>query len=67
MYGTQQSVIDEIVDDSVAMGVVLLHEQDPRYAMTAIDAVRDAEAAVRALGDLAMDPTSAAGRRVGSR
>ncbi len=61
VYGTQQSVIDEIVDDSVAMGVVLLHEQDPRYAMTAIDAVRDAEAAVRALGDLAMDLTSAAG------
>ncbi|WP_228978470.1 type I-E CRISPR-associated protein Cse1/CasA [Streptomyces sp. DH12] len=61
VYGTQQSVIDEIVDDSVAMGVVLLHEQDPRYAMTAIDAVRDAEAAVRALGDLAMDLTRAGG------
>ncbi|MFJ8692805.1 type I-E CRISPR-associated protein Cse1/CasA [Streptomyces roseolilacinus] len=62
VYGTQQSVIDEVVDDAVAMGVVLLHEQDRRYGQTAIDAVRDADAAARVLGDLATDLARAAGQ-----
>ena len=42
-YGTQQSVIDEIVDDSVTMPVVLLHQQDTLLGQAAIDAVNDAE------------------------
>ena len=38
-YGTQQAVIDEIVDDHVAMAVVLLHERDSGLGRTAIKAV----------------------------
>ncbi|MFI5758141.1 type I-E CRISPR-associated protein Cse1/CasA [Streptomyces sp. NPDC051569] len=60
-YGTQQSVVDEIVDDRLAMDVVLLHERDRVYAQEAMDAVRDAEDAVTALGDLATDLARAAG------
>ncbi|MFE5406439.1 type I-E CRISPR-associated protein Cse1/CasA [Streptomyces sp. NPDC056580] len=60
-YGTQQSVIDEIVDDHVAMAVVLLHQQDRRYAEQAIAAVADADLAVNALGDLATNLARAAG------
>ncbi|MEU0133096.1 type I-E CRISPR-associated protein Cse1/CasA [Streptomyces sp. NPDC006296] len=60
-YGTQQSVIDEIVDDSVAMAVVLLHQQDRRYAEQAMAAVEDADRAVHALGDLATNLARAAG------
>lgn len=60
-YGTQQSVIDEIVDDSVSMAVVLLHQQDRRYAEQAIAAVEDANRAVYAIGDLATNLARAAG------
>ncbi|MGP3749874.1 type I-E CRISPR-associated protein Cse1/CasA [Streptomyces sp. IBSNAI001] len=60
-YGTQQSVIDEIVDDSVSMAVVLLHQQDRRYAEQAVAAVEDADRAVYALGDLATNLARAAG------
>lgn len=60
-YGTQQSVIDEVVDDRLAMAVVLLHQQDRVYARQAIDAVSEAERAVTALGDLATDLARAAG------
>ncbi|MFF5407833.1 type I-E CRISPR-associated protein Cse1/CasA [Streptomyces misionensis] len=60
-YGTQQSVIDDIVDDYVTMAVVLLHQQDRRYAEQAVAAVRDADLAVDALGDLAANLARAAG------
>jgi CRISPR system Cascade subunit CasA len=60
-YGTQQSVIDEIVDDHVSMAVVLLHQQDRRYAEQAVAAVGDADLAVIALGDLATNLARAAG------
>ncbi|GAA3386325.1 type I-E CRISPR-associated protein Cse1/CasA [Streptomyces racemochromogenes] len=61
-FGTQQSVIDEVVDDSLTMSVVLLHEQDQRYATEAVGAVEDSNAGVGALGDLAADLARAAGR-----
>ncbi|WP_017587081.1 type I-E CRISPR-associated protein Cse1/CasA [Nocardiopsis ganjiahuensis] len=61
VYGTQQSVIDEIVDDAVAMPVVLLHERNRELAREAVDAVTDAEDAVTALGDLATGLAQAAG------
>ncbi|MFG2227669.1 type I-E CRISPR-associated protein Cse1/CasA [Streptomyces sp. NPDC048644] len=61
LYGTQQSVIDEITDDRLAMAVVLLHQQDRACARQAIDAVSDAENAVTALGDLATDLARATG------
>ncbi|MFF4900463.1 type I-E CRISPR-associated protein Cse1/CasA [Streptomyces sp. NPDC001068] len=60
-YGTQQSVIDEVVDDQLAMPVVLLHRQDRTCARQAIGAAEDADQAVRALGDLATDLARAAG------
>ncbi|MFJ8806082.1 type I-E CRISPR-associated protein Cse1/CasA [Streptomyces sp. NPDC102490] len=60
-YGTQQSVIDEVVDDRLEMPVVLLHSQDPAYAAQAIAAAEDADRAVRILGDLAADLARARG------
>ncbi|MEU1126070.1 type I-E CRISPR-associated protein Cse1/CasA [Streptomyces sp. NPDC005899] len=60
-YGTQQSVIDDIVDDAVSMAVVLLHQQDRRYAEQAIAAVEDADRGVMAIGDLATNLARAAG------
>ncbi|MEU3620448.1 type I-E CRISPR-associated protein Cse1/CasA [Streptomyces sp. NPDC006872] len=60
-YGTQQSVIDEVVDDRLVMPVVLLHRQDRTCARQAIGAAENADQAVRALGDLATDLARAAG------
>ncbi|MGW6949486.1 type I-E CRISPR-associated protein Cse1/CasA [Streptomyces xanthophaeus] len=61
-YGTQQSVIDEVVDDGVTMAVVLLQEDEPRYAKAALAAVEDSNTGVTALGDLAAGIARAAGR-----
>ncbi|MGW5609441.1 type I-E CRISPR-associated protein Cse1/CasA [Streptomyces sp. NPDC003753] len=61
LYGTQQSVIDEVTSDAVALSVVLLHEADRELGQAAVDAVADADLAVRALGDLATDLARAAG------
>ncbi len=61
VYGTQQSVIDEITEDTVAMAVRLLGEADRPLRQAAVDAVGDAEAAVRTLSDLAADLARAAG------
>jgi CRISPR system Cascade subunit CasA len=61
VYGTQQSVIDEMVDDAVAMPVVLLHERDSGLGQAAVNAVGDAEDAVTVLGDFAADLARAAG------
>lgn len=61
VYGTQQSVIDEVIDDAVEMRLVLLHDADRGLGQEAIDAVGDAEDAVTALGDLAADLARAAG------
>ncbi|GLW59303.1 type I-E CRISPR-associated protein Cse1/CasA [Kitasatospora phosalacinea] len=61
VYGTQQSVIDEITGDAVAFALVVLSERDTRLGDTAKTAVADADLAVRALGDLASDLARAAG------
>ncbi|MFD5805903.1 type I-E CRISPR-associated protein Cse1/CasA [Streptomyces sp. NPDC127020] len=60
-YGTQQSVVDEVIDDRLEMPLVLLHRQDPAYAGQAIAAAEDADRAVRTLGDLAADLARATG------
>ncbi|MFL4497023.1 type I-E CRISPR-associated protein Cse1/CasA [Streptomyces sp. VTCC 41912] len=60
-YGTQQSVVDEVVDDGVLMPVVLLHHEDRRYGQKAVDALNDAEKAVGMLADLATDLALASG------
>ncbi|GAB3450180.1 hypothetical protein GCM10027570_25110 [Streptomonospora sediminis] len=61
VYGTQQSVIDEIVDDGVAMHVVVLRQRDADLGQAAVDAVVDAERAVTAVGDLGQRLAQAAG------
>lgn len=61
LYGTQQSVIDEIVDDSVVLPVITLHEENPVYGAAAVDAVSEAELCVAALGQLAGNLARAAG------
>ncbi|MFI9627579.1 type I-E CRISPR-associated protein Cse1/CasA [Streptomyces sp. NPDC052042] len=61
VYGTQQSVVDEVVDDGVTLPVVLLHEKRPLHGAAAVDAVADAERAVSALGHLAGNLARATG------
>ena len=61
VYGTQQSIIDEVVSDELTMAVVLLHEEDHRFSDVAVAGVKDADAAVAALGDLASNLAQAAG------
>ncbi|MFE2032803.1 type I-E CRISPR-associated protein Cse1/CasA [Streptomyces scopuliridis] len=61
VYGTQQSVVDEVVDDGVTLPVVLLHEERPHHGAAAVAAVADAEQAVSALGHLAGNLARAAG------
>ncbi|MEU5002053.1 type I-E CRISPR-associated protein Cse1/CasA [Streptomyces sp. NPDC021622] len=61
VYGTQQSVIDEITEDAVTLSLVLLSEADRGLGQCAVDAVADAEAAVTALGVLAAALAQAAG------
>ncbi|MFJ5813792.1 type I-E CRISPR-associated protein Cse1/CasA [Streptomyces sp. NPDC093108] len=61
VYGTQQSVVDEVVDDGITLPVVLLHEHRPLYGAAAVDAVADAEKAVAALGHLAGNLARATG------
>jgi CRISPR system Cascade subunit CasA len=59
-YGTQQAVIDEVFSDTLTMNVLLLVENSP-LRTTAVDATADAEAAVRALRQLATNLVRAAG------
>ncbi|MFC4906892.1 type I-E CRISPR-associated protein Cse1/CasA [Actinomadura gamaensis] len=61
VYGTQQSVIDEIIDDSVSLRLVLLRDRDTRLGQAAIDAVADADKGAWQLGDLAANIATAAG------
>lgn len=61
VYGTQQAVIDEVVDDRVTMPLVLLHDSHADLANTAIAGVQDADAAVMALGQLAGNLAKAVG------
>ncbi|MEU3215404.1 type I-E CRISPR-associated protein Cse1/CasA [Streptomyces sp. NPDC006971] len=61
VYGTQQSVVDEVVDDGVTLPVILLHEKRPLHGTVAVDAVADAERAVSALGHLAGNLARATG------
>ncbi|WP_380281101.1 type I-E CRISPR-associated protein Cse1/CasA [Kitasatospora purpeofusca] len=61
VYGTQQSVIDEVLDDGVTLAVVLLHDGDSKYGSNAVRAVEGAERGVQALVGLAADLARAAG------
>lgn len=61
VYGTQQSAFSAVVDDRVAMSVILLHRQDRRFAIQATAAVHDSDTAVRHLADLARNLGQAIG------
>lgn len=63
-YGTQQSVIDEVVDDSLELPVALLHKDNVAYRAVALEAVDLADQAVRALGQLAGNIARASGSPV---
>ncbi|MGW2324854.1 type I-E CRISPR-associated protein Cse1/CasA [Streptomyces sp. NPDC001700] len=62
VYGTQQSVVDEVIDDGVTLPVILLHEEHPLHGAMAVAAVADAERGVTALGHLAGNLARAAGQ-----
>ncbi|WP_412538634.1 type I-E CRISPR-associated protein Cse1/CasA [Longispora sp. K20-0274] len=61
VYGTQQSVIDELIDDTLTMSARVLASAD--LAVAARDAAADAEAAVKCLTGLAVNLLRAAGLR----
>ncbi|MBF4460959.1 MULTISPECIES: type I-E CRISPR-associated protein Cse1/CasA [unclassified Rathayibacter] len=54
-YGTQSSVIDEIIDDSLGIRALLVSERGAEHALRAVSAVSATEAAVLALARLAGD------------
>jgi len=61
VYGSNSSVVDDIVHDALALPT-LLARQDARHLADAVRArVRDAESAVNAVGGLAGDLAAAAG------
>ncbi|MGW8375656.1 type I-E CRISPR-associated protein Cse1/CasA [Streptomyces sp. ODS28] len=60
-YGTQQSVVADVVDDSLSLAVVLLSQRDTALRDAAVQAVQLAETAVWLLGDLAAGLAEAAG------
>lgn len=59
-YGTQSSVVDEVFGDALTMNVLVLDEHRALRA-TVLDATGDAEAAVKALRQLATNLVRAAG------
>lgn len=63
VYGSNNSVVSEIIDDRLVMPVAVLSQDHPAHAQCVIDAVTATEAAVRALGYLAQDLVRAAGAR----
>lgn len=66
-YGTQQAVIDEVIDDDVNMAVALLDDEHEGLRQQAVNAVDDAYQAVEVLGTLAHDLARAAGAEPGPR
>jgi CRISPR system Cascade subunit CasA len=63
VYGSNNSVVAEVIDDRLVVPVAVLSEQHPALAQAAVDAVEATEAAVRAAGYLAQNLARAAGAR----
>lgn len=63
VYGTQNAVVEDVVDDRLVVPVAVLSEQHRPLAQCALDAVEATEAAVRAVAHLASDLLRAAGAR----
>ncbi|GIF16288.1 type I-E CRISPR-associated protein Cse1/CasA [Actinoplanes teichomyceticus] len=62
VYGTQQSVIDQTVDDALIMSVQVFHP-DARLRTLVISSAADAESGVKALRTLAANLARAAGAK----
>lgn len=60
-YGSNNSVVDEIVDDTLTIPASLLGESASALGVAAIDAVERAEEAARVVADLARNLSRAAG------
>lgn len=60
-YGSNNSVVAEVVDDALAVHAVLLGERGAELRAAAVDAVRASEEGVQALGWLAANLARAAG------
>jgi CRISPR system Cascade subunit CasA len=61
VYGSNNSVVDELIDDELSLTVALLQSEHRQVGLAAVDAVNAAEAAIRALGTLARHLDEAAG------
>ncbi|TFV58354.1 type I-E CRISPR-associated protein Cse1/CasA [Geodermatophilus sp. DF01-2] len=61
VYGSNNSVVDELIDDELSLTVAVLQSEHRALGLAAVDAVNAAEAAVRALGSLARNLQEAAG------
>ncbi len=60
-YGSQSSVVADLIDDALVLHAVLIGERGSRLRATALEAVAAAEQAARAVGQLAGNLTLAAG------
>jgi CRISPR system Cascade subunit CasA len=61
VYGSNNSLTDDIIDDSLGLRAVLARQDADDLAAVAVSCVAAAEAAVRTLGNLAGDLAAAAG------
>lgn len=61
VYGSNNSVVDDVVDDRLTLRAALLAPDDSSLVETALDAVAATEAAVQALRNLAANLVRAAG------
>ncbi|MCH7230519.1 type I-E CRISPR-associated protein Cse1/CasA [Glycomyces sp. L485] len=62
-YGTQEAVINDLVDDSLSLAAAVFDTEHPELATAVTAAAADAEKAVSALAALARDLARAAGDR----
>jgi CRISPR system Cascade subunit CasA len=61
VYGSNNSVVDDVIDDELSLQVALLQSAHPAVGLTAVDAVVAAEGAVAALTVLGRHLVEAAG------
>lgn len=61
VYGSNNSIVEEVIDDALLMHAVLLGRAGEQLRRAAVDAVADADAVARAVGQLAGNLVTAAG------
>lgn len=60
-YGTQSSIVNELVDDKLELSPFLFSHAGSKLALLAIECVSDTDSAIKAFGDLAANLEVAAG------